>query len=242
MSSISRPRSSNWSGAKHGVGTASFSVRECACSPRITMPRPSCSAARKGWNCFAAGHDHGGEQWCAAWRLPCVGGRFQPVVDRYPRPDGNLRRRAHPRAQKVRLRIRADSLSCDLDLLVVRVDGCRLVYCNIGAPHRNARRRVCRSACQSVCLTVWPTARIWGLSASLLHLRGTGLTPAESAAGAVPLPHLRRDWARRCHICIGTWAHPCHICTGTWARCCHICIGTWARRCHICTGTWARQS
>ena len=210
MSSISRPRSSNWSGAKHGVGTASFSVRECACSPRIRMPRPSCSAARKGWNCFAAGHDHGGEQWCAAWRLPCVGGRFQPVVDRYPRPDGNLRRRAHPRAQKVRL---ASVLSVLIRSRVIWTCSssvsmaCRLVCGNIGAAHRNARRRVCPSACLSVSLTVWPTARIWGLSASLPHLRGTGAhpcricsrcrVPATSALGqGSPLPHLHRDWAR----------------------------------------------
>jgi hypothetical protein len=50
--------------------------------------------------------------------------------------------------------------------------------------------------------------------------------PATSAAGlGSPLPHLRRDWARPCHICAGTgptlphlhrdWAHPCHICAGT---------------------------
>ena len=32
-----------------------------------------------------------------------------------------------------------------------------------------------------------------------------GLTPATSALGlGPPLPHLQRDWARRCHICTGT--------------------------------------
>jgi hypothetical protein len=30
-----------------------------------------------------------------------------------------------------------------------------------------------------------------------------------------PLPHLRRDWAHRCHIGTGTGLTPSHICTGT---------------------------
>ena len=30
-----------------------------------------------------------------------------------------------------------------------------------------------------------------------------------------PLPHWRRDWAHRCHICTGTGLTPRHICTGT---------------------------
>jgi hypothetical protein len=38
-------------------------------------------------------------------------------------------------------------------------------------------------------------------------------------AGARPITHLRRDWARRCHICAGTGAHPTHV--GSM-----ICIGT----------------
>ena len=38
-------------------------------------------------------------------------------------------------------------------------------------------------------------------------------------AGARPIIHLRRDWARRCHICAGTGAHPTHV--GSM-----ICIGT----------------
>ena len=33
---------------------------------------------------------------------------------------------------------------------------------------------------------------------------------------AHPPPHLRRDWARPCHICTRTWLTPCLICTGTW--------------------------
>ena len=38
-------------------------------------------------------------------------------------------------------------------------------------------------------------------------------------AGARPITHLRRDWARRCHICAGTGAHATHV--GSM-----ICIGT----------------
>ena len=35
---------------------------------------------------------------------------------------------------------------------------------------------------------------------------------ATSAPGlGSPLPHLRRDWARPCHICAGTGRTPCHI-------------------------------
>ena len=65
----------------------------------------------------------------------------------------------------------------------------------------------------------------------------SGLTPATSAPGlGPPRPHLHRDWAHPCHICIRTgltpatsapglgpplphlhrdWAHPTHICSGT---------------------------
>ena len=45
---------------------------------------------------------------------------------------------------------------------------------------------------------------------------GTGGSAATSAPGlASPLPHLHRDWAHACHICIGTGLARCHICTGT---------------------------
>ena len=40
---------------------------------------------------------------------------------------------------------------------------------------------------------------------SLISCTGTALAAATSAPGlGSPLPHLRRDWARRCYICAGT--------------------------------------
>jgi hypothetical protein len=60
-------------------------------------------------------------------------------------------------------------------------------------------------------------------------------------------PHLRRDWARPCHICPGTGLSPYHICPGTGLTPAHICPGTWpipafsaprlGSPLHICTGT-----
>jgi hypothetical protein len=43
-----------------------------------------------------------------------------------------------------------------------------------------------------------------------------GDSAATSAPGlGSPLPHLRRGWARPCHICAGTGPTPVHICAGT---------------------------
>jgi hypothetical protein len=77
---------------------------------------------------------------------------------------------------------------------------------------------------------------------------GTGLTPAASATGlgsplstsapglGSPLPHLRRDWARRSHICTATGL-TAHICTGTgrwgWCRLRDSGVGS-LRLCHAC--------
>jgi hypothetical protein len=87
---------------------------------------------------------------------------------------------------------------------------------------------------------------------------GTGLTPATSAPGlGSPLPHLRRDWVHRCHICMGTalplphlhwdWAYPCHTCAGTGLTPATPAPGLgpslphlrrdWAYSCHTCAGT-----
>ena len=50
-------------------------------------------------------------------------------------------------------------------------------------------------------------SRAAGLRLRSLHGRLTACSP---------LPHLRRDWARRCHICAGTGlTPPFHICAGT---------------------------
>ena len=54
-----------------------------------------------------------------------------------------------------------------------------------------------------------------------------GLTPHDAQKVGSPLPHLRRDWARPCHICAGTGLAPCHICIGTGER-----MGT--QRAHAC--------
>ena len=79
---------------------------------------------------------------------------------------------------------------------------------------------------------------LMGMCALIGHIcAGTGLTPVTSAPGlgsppatsapglgsplatsapgrGSPLPHLRRDWARPCHICAGTGFFPAHICAG----------------------------
>ncbi len=51
----------------------------------------------------------------------------------------------------------------------------------------------------------------------LAHIcTGIGPSPATSAPGLGPLlPHLHRDWARRCHICAGIGLISCQICAGT---------------------------
>ena len=48
-----------------------------------------------------------------------------------------------------------------------------------------------------------------GSLSAVTACNGTGFASARSA------PHLRRDWARPCHICAGTALTPCHICAGT---------------------------
>jgi hypothetical protein len=84
---------------------------------------------------------------------------------------------------------------------------------------------------------------------------GTGLTPATSAPGlGSPLPHLHRDWARRCHICTETGLAAAAFAPGLgprvphldttlpplhqdWAHARHICAGTGLTPCHFWTET-----
>jgi hypothetical protein len=49
-------------------------------------------------------------------------------------------------------------------------------------------------------------------------------------------PHLRRDWARRCHICAGTGLAAATSAPGLGSPLPHL-RRDWARRCHICAGT-----
>ena len=50
-----------------------------------------------------------------------------------------------------------------------------------------------------------------------------------------PLPHLRRDWAHRCHICTGAGLIAATSAPGLDSPLPHL-HRDWAHRCHICTG------
>ena len=72
----------------------------------------------------------------------------------------------------------------------------------------------------------------------LLEASTGGLNLATSALDlGLPLPHMRRNRARACHICTGTGAHPRHICTGTWAHPTTSALGLGLPSSRICTGT-----
>jgi hypothetical protein len=64
-------------------------------------------------------------------------------------------------------------------------------------------------------------------------------TPATSAPGlGSPLPHLRRDWARPCHICTWTGLSSATSAPGLGSALPHL-HRDWAHRSHVCTGDWA---
>jgi hypothetical protein len=67
--------------------------------------------------------------------------------------------------------------------------------------------------------------------------RNLSIAPAPRILSAPPPPHLHRDWAHPCHICIGTGLTPARICAGTGLAPAHICAGTGLAPAHICAGT-----
>jgi hypothetical protein len=82
-------------------------------------------------------------------------------------------------------------------------------------------------------------AHPFSLGIALEELRGfstdeNGFLPPATSSPGLGLPHLRRDWARRCHICAGTGAAT--SAPGLGSPLPHL-RRDWARRCHICAGT-----
>jgi hypothetical protein len=119
-------------------------------------------------------------------------------------------------------------------------------------PWPNSMRLMCNHynaehATRTICTLLHATQRTCNTQATARGAEHARSRPydvrkrARQTRDRSPLPHLLRDWARRCHICSGTGLVAAASAPGMGSSLPHL-RRDWARRCHIFAGTRSCQN